>query len=62
MFPGGVFTQLGEILSVPNLTVASPFLNTSNPTVQLNDAAYERIPQQIMSLLRVGQPRYVIFA
>jgi hypothetical protein len=26
------------------------------------DAEMERIPQQIMSLLRVGSPRYVIFA
>ena len=29
---------------------------------QLTDAVYERIPQQILSLLRVGTPRYVIFA
>ncbi len=60
-YPGGVFTSMGDILSVSNLTVASPFLNTANPAT-LNDAAYERIPQQILSLLRVGTPRFVIYA
>ncbi len=60
----GIFTSVGDILAVPQLTVASPFLNTANPAsaAVLNDAAYERIPQQILSLLRVGTPRYVIYA
>jgi hypothetical protein len=60
----GVFTRVGDILATPALTVASPFLDVGDPTntTQLNDAAYERLPQQIMSLLRVGQPRYVIYA
>jgi hypothetical protein len=62
-FTNGVFTRLGDILSVPALTVASPFL-TNIPTqdASLTDEAYERLPQQIMSLLRVGSPRYVIYA
>ncbi|MDB6067816.1 MAG: hypothetical protein JWR26_4024 [Pedosphaera sp.] len=63
--PGQVFTSLGQILSAPELTVSSPFLNTNGvniPQKGLNDAAYERIPQQVFSLLRVGTPRYVIFA
>ena len=59
--PGRTFTRLGDILSVPELTVNSPFLNMTNGS-PLNDAAYERLPQQIMSLLRVGSPRYVIYA
>ena len=59
-YPGPAFTQLGQILSVPELSVNSPFLNTSDPT--LTDEAYERLPQQVMSLLRVGSPRYVIYA
>jgi hypothetical protein len=62
--PTGVFTRIGDILAAPRLSVNSPFLDVgdpSNPT-QLNDAAYEWLPQQIMSLLRVGQPRYVIYA
>ena len=73
----GTFSSLGQILSVPQLTVQSPFLNTSigggalfappaSPIIPnqplLSDAAYERIPQQTLSLLRVGTPRYVIFA
>jgi len=61
-YPGGVFTSLGQICSVPQLTVNSPYLDTVVNTNSLNDAAYERIPQQIMSLLRVGTPRYVVFA
>jgi hypothetical protein len=63
MFPGGVFTSMGQILSVPQLTVNSPYLDTSSGNAALlTDEAYERIPQQIMSLLRLGTPRYVIFA
>jgi hypothetical protein len=60
-YPYKVFTSVGDVLSTPQLTVQSPFLNTGNAST-LNDAAYERIPQQIMSLLRVGTPRYVIYA
>ena len=56
-----MFSSLGQICSVPELTVNSPFLNPNNPN-SLSDAAYERIPQQILSLLRLGSPRYVIFA
>ena len=61
IYPGGAFANVGQILSVPQLTVNSPYLNPTNAAI-LNDAAYERIPQQILSLLRVGTPRYVIFA
>jgi hypothetical protein len=62
--PFGVFTNLGDILSVPELTVASPFINTNNdPQGQvMSDGVYERIPQQVLGLLKVGQPRYVIYA
>jgi hypothetical protein len=60
-YPANVFTNLGDILSVPELTVKSPFLNTNSPTVGPNDAAYERIPQQILSLVKVGEARYVIY-
>src|SRR5262249_43484774 len=102
IFPKKVFTHAGDILSVPELTVgspylfptnyigtypngywsgASPFLNWGNPSTinirstdptqrltaqeqtQINDAALERIPQQIMGLLRLDQsPRFVIYA
>jgi hypothetical protein len=58
-------------------TNASPYLNLGDPatadsthgnlTIQqwkgLNDAVYERLPQQILSLLRLGdQQRFVIYA
>jgi hypothetical protein len=61
---GNVFTRMGDILAAPALTTTSPFLNFNDPSAatQLNDAAVERLPQQIMSLLRVGRPRYVIYA
>jgi len=59
--PGGRFQRLGDILRTPELTVASPYLNKNN-TALVNDAVYERIPQQILSLLRGDEPRYVIFA
>jgi hypothetical protein len=55
----GTFTSLGQICAVSNLTLTSPLLTPNQP---INDAAYEFIPQQIMSLLRVGSPRYVVFA
>ena len=60
----GVFTSLGQILAAPELTVNSPFLNLTGSQEQygLCDEAYERIPQQILSLLKVGDPRYVIYA
>ncbi len=62
----GAFTKLGQILGVPELTVASPFLNVSTVKQRqqaLNDAAYERIPQQIMGLIRVDpEPRFVVYS
>ena len=62
-----VFSRLGDILAVPELTVASPFLNTNGtPSLAnsgLNDAAYERLPQQILGLLKCDHtPRFVIYA
>ncbi|EEF59225.1 hypothetical protein [Pedosphaera parvula] len=62
---GGVFTNLGNILAVPELSTNSPFLNRSSDVqVQkaLSDSVYEAIPQQILGLLKVGQPQYVIYA
>jgi hypothetical protein len=59
-------TSLGELLqAVPELTTRSPFLNLlpgDQRKFGLDDFAYEQIPQQIISLLRVGQPRFVIYA
>jgi hypothetical protein len=63
-----VFIRLSDILAVPELTVASPFINTTmtapgKANYALNDAAIERIPQQIAGLLKVDTtPRFVIYA
>ena len=57
----GVLEHEGDILSVPQLTDQSPFLNPTQ-TGYNSDAMYEWLPQQAMSLLRVGAPRYVIYS
>jgi hypothetical protein len=65
LFPNGTFNSLGDLLSVPELTVASPFLNVSAryiPTRAITDSAYEWLPQQMMSLVQLGEPRFVIYA
>ncbi len=59
------YRTVGEILSVPELTVLSPYLNWGNRRQYeqgIDDAAYERIPQQILSLLRTDEPRVVVYA
>ncbi len=60
----GYFPNLGSVLSAPALTVASPFLNTNgvNATYGITDDMYERIPEQILSLLKQDEPRVVVFA
>ena len=65
LYPSQTFTNLGNLLVVPELTTNSPFLNLSPVQCQrgITDAAYERIPQQIMSLLRGDDdPRFVIYS
>ena len=69
----GAFEHEGDILFVPQLTEQSPFLHLSNyvnnvwvsDTIQkekgISDEMYEWLPQQVMSLLREGTPRYVIY-
>jgi hypothetical protein len=66
-FQNGNYQHLGDILNVPELTTASPFLlrNAAGKinTNVISDAVFERIPQQILGLLRGGdQPRFVIYA
>jgi hypothetical protein len=59
------FQSLGDVLATPELTEKSPFLNLSSVQRQngLTDAIYERIPQQILGLLRGNeQPRFVVYA
>jgi hypothetical protein len=59
--------SIGDLLQIPELTVNSPFLNVNAPDGEqrnwcIDDFAYEQIPQQILSLLRLGQSRFVIYA
>jgi hypothetical protein len=61
---GGTLTELSQVLALPELTTESPFLHLSDNARHegIDDAGYERIPQQILGLLRMGQPRVVIYA
>jgi hypothetical protein len=64
------FQSVGEICSVETLSVGSPLLENveydeSNPGRTFRpvpDEVVERIPQQILSLLKAEEPRYVIYA
>jgi hypothetical protein len=72
LFPDGAFHSVGDVLAVPELTYgpeltnSSPFLNLSDRDVRMHsidENMYERIPQQIMSLLRLDEgPRFVIYS
>jgi hypothetical protein len=57
----GAFERKGDILSVPELTERSPFLDQVNNSY--NDEQYEWLPQQALSLLRANgnTQRYVIY-
>lgn len=62
----GQYLTRGDILAVPELSLSSPYLNqpANVNAIQhgISDVALERIPQQIMSLLRLGDPRVVVYA
>ena len=49
--PMGYYHALGDVLAVPELSVASPWLNT-NDVFRITDKAYEIIPSQLLALLR----------
>lgn len=51
----GVFRRLTDLLATPELTLASPWLQTTSPYIPtrgLTDRAYEIIPAQLLSRLR----------
>ncbi|MEJ0091426.1 MAG: hypothetical protein WDM80_16985 [Limisphaerales bacterium] len=61
----GSFKHVGDILSVPQLSQESTFLNLSGTqrTNGISDEMYEWLPQQTLSLLRLtSEPRYVIYS
>ena len=54
--PGRLFSDVGDILAIPQLTEQSPFLNWSSSlqlTNGISDEAYEMIPSQLLPLLRI---------
>lgn len=69
--PVGQYRGAGQILSTPELSERSPLLNADpalfdpndpHGAASIYDEDYERIPQQILSLLKVGEPRFVIYS
>jgi len=59
-YAGGVFPHIGSILAASALTVNSPFVTGGG--AGLSDEIVERIPQQTLSLLKVGLPQFVIYS
>jgi hypothetical protein len=59
----GLFHKLGYILAAPALTVSNIFLaNNHIVGFPYSDEVEERIPQQVLGLLKVGEPQFVIYA
>jgi len=63
------FDSLGRILATPELTFASPPATPGSTgtlprklPVWPRDEVIERIPQQILSLLKSDEPRFVVYA
>ena len=66
LFPLGVFIHAGDILRAPALSEQSPFINfgggnSAYPQYDISDEQYEWLPQQIMGLVRLGTPSYVVY-
>jgi hypothetical protein len=59
----GLFHRLGDILATPALTTSNMFLADVPQTgFPYSDEVEERIPQQILGLLKVGEPQFVIYS
>lgn len=63
------FDSLGRILATPELTFASPPATPASTgtlprrlPVWPRDEVLERVPQQILSLLKADEPRFVVYA
>jgi hypothetical protein len=57
----GIFHHLGDILNAATLSIANPYL-ANVPASGLTDDLVERIPIEILGLLKVGQPQFVIYS
>jgi hypothetical protein len=51
--PGGIFTNFGDVLAVPELSVNSPWFDFSGNGNPLADSDYELIPSRLLALLRM---------
>ncbi|HTI72533.1 MAG TPA: hypothetical protein VMF06_21335 [Candidatus Limnocylindria bacterium] len=63
--PTKAFQHMGDILAVPTLSVASPYVppwNYNNNPLRVRDEVVERLPQQILPLIREDEPRFVIYS
>jgi hypothetical protein len=62
--PAGTFNYMGRILSVPSLSVQSPYLTNAFNGALLppDDSTVESIAQQTLSLMQLGRPRLMIYA
>ena len=58
--PDGLFHNMGSVFKTPMLTIDSPFL--PGGAGAYNDQQVEAIPQAVAGLLKLGQPRFVIYA
>ncbi len=63
------FSRLSELIAIPQLSTLSPYLTAERFAAAqpvgndfLTDADYERIPEQLFGLLKVGEPRFVIYS
>src|SRR5262249_17223596 len=50
--PAQIFDSIGAILATPELSIASPWLSTTNLNTIISDDAMETIPSQLLPLLR----------
>jgi hypothetical protein len=50
--PGGIFTNVGDVLASPELSLDSPWLDLSQSSYFLTDSDYELIPSELLALLR----------
>ena len=55
------FHNIGSIFKAPTLSISSPFLLNNGPAGAFTDEEVEAIPQQVAGLLKLGQPRFVIY-
>jgi hypothetical protein len=63
--PGQVFSSMAEFVSVPELSLTSPYLTSSGttfaPQATPRDWDYEALLEKTLSLVKVGEPRFEIY-